>query len=242
MLLRQLRLIVVPVLSGLALGLVLLPPRAVAQTEDEVPLGDLARTMRKSKPPAAKTVIDNDNISKVMDEVQSKRLKAEPVFSIDPSGKKFSMTSPDGTCSLSFDANAATLISNPYVSESLPQSELLKLDGPATIEQNKLQLSVYNGTKWNVKEITVGLTIVRRQPSGATYYGSAKLIPAAESAVPAEKRSDLTLIYHLRGSAAPLQTTVFQEDLGVQLDPDQEWHWAIIQAMGILPRPDGLLQ
>jgi hypothetical protein len=227
--------------ASVLLGL-LLPIAGMAQSdsETEVPLGDVVRLMRKNKGPASQTVIDNDNLSKVMDDVQTKRLKGQPVFSIDNAGKNFLMTSPDGTCSLSFDANATPLISNNYVPEDLPQSELLKLDGPATIDGRTLQLSVYNGTKWNVKEITVGLTIVRRQETAATYYGSARLIPAAaENTNSAEKRSDLTLLYHLKGSAAPLTTTVFHETLGVQLDPDQEWHWAIVQAVGILPKPDG---
>jgi len=226
------------VVLGFVGGFVLSPSRAVAQADDDVPLGDFARSVRKAKDPAPDSVIDNDNLKKVLDAVQDKIVKAVPVFSIDESGKKFSMKSPDGTCSLSFDANAQALISNPFLPEQLPQSELLKLDGPATIDQNTLQLSVYNGTKWNVKEITVGLTIVRPQPETATYYGSGKLITAAdENSTPVEKRSDLTMIYHLKGNAAPSETTVFHEDLGLQLDPGQEWHWAIIQATGIRPKP-----
>ena len=226
-------------LGFLLLGALLIPVAVVAQSDSDMPLGDLARLVRKKKAPAADTIIDNDNLSKVMDDVQSKRLKGEPVFSIDNAGKNFHMTSPDGTCSLSFDANATALISNPYVPEDLPQSELMKLDGPASIDGNTLQLSMYNGTKWNVKGITVGVTIVRRQAAAASNFGSAKLIPAAaETSNSSEKHSDLTLLYHLKGSAAPFSTTVFREALGVQLDPDQEWHWAIIQAVGILPKPD----
>ncbi len=220
----------------------LMPIAAWGQSDSEIPLGDLARLVRKKKAPEAETVIDNDNLSKVMDDVQTQRLKGEPVFSIDNAGKNFRMTSPDGSCSLSFNANATPLISNRYVPEDLPQSELVKLDGPASIDGNTLQLSVYNGTKWNVKEITVGLTVVRSQAAAATYYGSAKLIPASESSNAAEKRSDLTVLYHLKGSAAPFSTTVFHEPLGMQLDPDQEWHWAIIQAVGILPKADGASQ
>lgn len=223
----------------LALAALVLPSVLLAQSDGDVPLGDIARQVRKSKEPAAQPVIDNDNISQVMDDVQNKRLKGQPVFSIDNAGKNFRMTSPDGTCSLSFDANATPLISNSYVPEQLPQSELSKLDGPATIQQNTLALSVYNGTKWNVKEITVGLTIVRRQATTAAYYGSARLIPASDDgSSSAEKRPDLTMIYHLKGSAAPFETTIFHEPLGIQLDSDQEWHWAIIQAMGILPKAE----
>jgi hypothetical protein len=239
------------------LACLLSPMAAMAQSDSDMPLGDLARLVRKKKAPLAETVIDNDNLSKVMDDVQTKRLKGQPIFSIDNAGKNFRMTSPDGTCSLSFDANATPLISDSYVPQEIPQSELVKLDGPAVIDGDTLQLTVYNGTKWNVKEITVGLTIVRHPATtasgygassyaspnygssnyGSANYGSARLIPASdETTTPAEKRSDLTLLYHLKGSAAPSTTTVFHEALGVQIDQDQEWHWAIVQAAGVLPK------
>ena len=81
--------------------------------DDEVSLGDLARSVRKVKPAEEQpAVIDNDNLSIMMDKAESERLNGKPVFSIDPSGKSFRMTSPDGTCSLSFDAKATALISS----------------------------------------------------------------------------------------------------------------------------------
>ena len=57
---------------------------------------------------------------------------------------------------------------------------------------------------------------------------------------PTEKRSDLTLLLHLKGSTAPFATTVYREKLdasllGVNLDEGQEWHWAIVEAKGIPP-------
>ncbi len=203
-------------------------------------LGDLARSLRKSKAPPAHTVIDNENLTQVMDQVESQRLSGRLLFSFDRAGKSFQVSSPDVTCSLSFNAQSTSLLSDPYVPQDLPDGELVKLDGPATINGDTLQVSVYNGTAWNLKEITVGLTILRRPQTNTTYYGSAKLLPAtAGTAVPAEKHSDLTVLYHLKGSAPPLTTTDFHEKLGAVLGSEQEWHWAIVQAKGIPPRATG---
>jgi len=217
----------------------MLPAYAAAQSDGGVSLGDLARSLRQSKDPkepAAPTVIDNDNLSQVIEQVEHFRLGGKPMFSFDGVGRTFQISSPDGTCSLSFNANATALLATPFVSQDLPQSELAKLDGPANIHGDTLEVSVYNASSWNVKEITVGLTLVRRAEPTAAYYGSAKLLPAlAGDSVPTEKRSDLTLLLHLKGSAAPLATTVFREKLEATLSADQEWHWAIVEAKGIPP-------
>ena len=126
----------------------------------------------------------------------------------------FKMSSPDGTCSLSFNANTTALLSSPYVSQDLPQSELAKLDGPANIHGDTLEVSMYNASSWNVREITVGLTIVRHDDTSADDYGAAKLLLAAsEDATPADKHSDVTLLLHLKGSSAPFATTVYREKL-----------------------------
>src|ERR1700757_2960111 len=115
--------------------------------EDDVSLGDLARSVRKVKPVEEQpSVIDNDNLGVMMDKAESERLNGKPVFSIDPSGKSFRMTSPDGTCSLSFDANATALISTPFVSSELPQDQLLKLEGPAGIHDGVLEISLHNAS------------------------------------------------------------------------------------------------
>jgi len=53
--------------------------------------------------------------------------------------------------------------------------------------------------------------------------------------VSAEKRPDITVLYHLKAAAAPLTTTVFQGTLDTPLSTEQEWHWAIVQARGIAP-------
>jgi hypothetical protein len=93
---------------------------------------------------------------------------------------------------------------------------------------------VHNGTSWNIKEITVGLTIVRSPEANTARRGGARLITAAETTtLLPEKHPDSTVLYHLKGSAAPLSTTVFHETLGSPPNQDQEWHWAIVQAKGI---------
>ncbi len=220
-----------------SLGLLL--PVCAAQSEDEVSLGDLARSLRQSKEPkepAAPSIIDNDNLTQVIDDVEHFRLGTRPTFTFEGGATHFQMSSPDGTCSLSFNANSTALLSSPYVSQDLPQSELAKLDGPANIHGDTLEVSMYNASSWNVREITVGLTIVRHDDSSADDYGAAKLLPAAsEDATPADKRSDVTVLLHLKGSAAPFATTVFQEKLDENLDDGQEWHWAIVEAKGIPP-------
>ncbi len=215
---------------------ILLPARGLAQSDGAEPsLGDLARSLRKTKPAQEHTVIDNDNLHKVMDEVQNVKLKGSLLFSLDKEGKKFQVSSPDVTCDLSFSGGATSLLSNAYAPQDLPEAELAKLDGPATISGDTLQVSVHNGTSWNVKEITVGLTILR-SPDANTARSDSRLIPAAETTtLLSEKHSDVTVLYHLKGSAAASTTAVFHETLGNSLSADQDWHWAIVQAKGVPP-------
>ena len=224
---------------------VMFPAYAQAQEDIPVSLGDLARSLRQSKTPkepAAADIIDNDNLLKVIDDVEHFRQDRKPIFSFDAAGTNFRVSSPDGTCSLSFNANATALLSSPYVSQDLPPSELAKLDGPANINGDTLEVSVYNASAWSVKEITVGLTIVRPHDSSAANNESAKLLPVVaqdpdkeKDAAPAEKRSDSTVLLHMKGTAAPLATTVYREKLDASLDDKQDWHWAIIDAKGIPP-------
>ena len=218
----------------------LLPVCAAAQSDGAEPsLGDIARSLRKGKPAPEHAVIDNDNLQKVMDEVQNLKLKGSLLFSIDGIGKKFQVSSPDVTCDLSFSGSATSLLSDAYAPQDLPETELLKLDGPATIAGDSLQVSVHNGTTWNIKEITVGLTILRDSGSDTARSASGRLIPASETTtLISEKHPDVTVLYHLKGSAAPASTTVFHETLSSAPTHDQEWHWAIVQAKGVpAPKP-----
>ena len=151
--------------------------------QEEAPsLGDLARNLRKNKAeqqpqpqpdpvhPApvrtvpAHTVIDNDNLAQVMEDAKKARPVKEDktVFSIDPASNTLKVSSPDVTCSLSFNARASSLLIKPVLIEDLPLTELLKLDGPGSIQDESLQLRVFNGTDWDIREITVGLTLERK--------------------------------------------------------------------------------
>jgi len=198
--------------------------------EDDVPLGDVAREFRHSKPPDQADIIDNDNFSLMMDKAESERLDGQPFFAISRSGRTFTAVSPDGTCSLSFVASADNRTPAAYIASDLPQDELLKLEGPASIEDGSLAVSVHNGTPWEVKEIVVGVTVLQTQ-SGAEYR------PATMGPLPVnpEKLPDLTMLYHLKGSSVPGATTVFRAPLGGSFSESKDWHWAIVGARGIPP-------
>lgn len=221
----------------------LLPVFLAGQEDGDTPLGDVARSFRKKNPPAQE-VIDNDNLSKVMDQVENHRLSTSLRYSVDAGGKSFQVSAPDVTCSLAFSANTKALLASQYVQLDLPADELLKLDGPATIDGDALQVSVFNGTNWHVSEVAVALTLVKRAEAhnAVSDYGAAKLIPAVAgdtSQVPdsrSEKRSDVTVLYRMRAAAAPSATTVFRAPLNVEIGPDQEWHWAIVEARGYPPQ------
>src|SRR6266404_4603847 len=138
------------------LTLLCVAPQLHAQ-EGEVSLGDMAREARKAKSAASPSsgdqkVIDNDNFAIMMDKAETARLDGKPVFSIDPSGKNFRMTSPDGTCSLSFNANATALIPAPEVASEPPQDELDKSAGSATNYDDSSEVALHKGTGWDRKE------------------------------------------------------------------------------------------
>jgi hypothetical protein len=198
--------------------------------EDEIPLGDLAREFRNSKPPDQSEVINNDNFTLMMDRAESERLDGQAIFSISRSGRTFTAVSPDGTCSLSFVAKSTNRTPSAYIATDLPQDELLKLEGPASIEDGALQVSVHNGTQWEVKEIVVGVTVLQNQ-SGPEYR-PAIMGPAP---VASEKLPDLTVLYHLKGNSAPDATAVFRGPLGGSFSESKDWHWAIVGARGIPP-------
>jgi len=226
---------------AIAAFVLMLPLAAPAQWDsNETPLGDVARAMRKSAAPPAKTVIDNDNFSQIMDQVESSRLSRGLRFSFDSLGKEFQVAGPDVTCSLSFTSEATSLLSDPFVSRTLPDSERAKLDGPATIADDNLQIAVFNGSAWDLREITVTLTIVRKSDATPAMNGTGKLLPAAaiESIAPAAKHSDQSVLYHIKGAAGPMSNAVFRAPLGLTIAPEQEWHWAIVEAKGIPPKAE----
>ena len=204
--------------------------------DTQVPLGDVARTVRAEKQDAPQApVIDNENFSVMMDHAEAERLNGKPVFSIDPSGKTFRMTSPDGSCSLSFDANATALISTPIVTSNLPEDALLRVDGSATIHGDTIEVSVRNATDWELKEIVVGLTVLNKQ--GPLVLESANLL-LPDGGITA-KTPDTTLLYHLKASAAPGTSTVFRGTLDQEIPSGTDWHWALVGARGIPPASPG---
>jgi hypothetical protein len=224
----------------LAAALFLAFPSGVRAQEDagDTPLGDIARSLRKKGTPS-ETVVDNDNLPKVMENVESLRAtRSSPVFSLDPGGKNFRVSSPDVTCSLSFTAKTSSLLSDPIMLDELPRAEMAKLDGPATIDGDSLQVSIHNGSSWELREVMIGLTIVRRpEIREDASYGQARLVPAvAQTQDSSQKQPDVTLLLRVKGSAAPSATAVFRTSLNFALFPDQDWHWAIVKAKGVAPQ------
>jgi hypothetical protein len=214
-----------------------LPVCVTAQSDQDQSLGDVARSYRKEKKAPDRTVISNENLDQIMDEIQEKKFTSSLLFSFDNKAKDFTVSSPDVTCSLSFNAKSTSLISDPFRPRDLPGDELVKLDGPAVIHGNTLEVSIFNGSEWNLREVTVGITTLRMPPPNS--YGPPLLKPAAEKIVeaPAERRSDQTVLYRMKGNAVPQSTTVFTAELTSELGSDQEWHWAIVGAKGTPTEP-----
>src|SRR6202165_3773112 len=238
--------LVAPLVPLGVLLVALLCPLAASAQEEAPSLGDLARKVRKNKlqqpqqqEDPAHPVIDNDNLARVMDDAKKARpVKPDKtVFSIDPSGNTLKVSSPDVTCSLSFNARASSLLIKPVLVEDLPLTELLKLDGPGSIQDESLQLEVFNGTDWDIREITIGLTLERKPGQNAEVAARARVIPAAEGLAPVtvERRSDVTLLYHLKAEAKPFSTTAFHENIGITPGADEDWRWSIVEAKGIRP-------
>jgi len=245
-----------PSLRLVALSALLVVPlfTLTAAAQDDAPsLGDLARNLRKNRlqhppqpspqqqPDTTLPVIDNDNLAQAIEDARNARpVKPDKtVFSIDPSSNTLKVSSPDVTCSLSFNARASSLLIKPVLIEDVPLTELLKLDGPGSIQDESLQLEVFNGTDWDIREITIGLTLERKPGDNAELAARARIIPAAQGLAPyaVERRSDVTLLYHLKAMAKPFSTTVFHENIGITPGPDEDWRWSIVEARGIRPSP-----
>jgi len=227
--------------------LLLAPLAATAQDDAAPSLGELARDLRKNKlpqsppqaPGAVGPVIDNDNLAQVMEDAKKARpvKQDKTVFSIDSTSNTVKISSPDVTCSLSFNARASSILIKPILIEDLPLTELLKIDGPGSIQDEALQLEVFNGTEWEIREITIGLTLERKPGENAELAARARVIPAAQGLAPVtvERRSDVTLLYHLKAESRPFSTMAFHENIGITPGPDEDWRWSIVAAKGIRP-------
>jgi hypothetical protein len=226
--------------------LLALPQSLSAQDDtNDAPLGDVARSFRqKIAPSPSELVIDNDNFSQVVQDAESRRKAGTSmVFSLDPGAKDFHVSSPDVSCSFSFSAKTSSLLSDPVMLDELPPGEIAKLEGPATIDGDSLQVSMHNGTQWELREVVIGLTILRRpEIDAASSHNAAHLVPAAASGrAPQDqdsfqKQPDVTVLLRVKGSAAPSATALFRTQLNFALFPDQEWHWAIVKAKGVPPK------
>jgi hypothetical protein len=209
---------------------------ARAQSDDTLSLADLARAARAKKVASAAAVIDNDNLQEVMDQASGRHKPESLAFTVEQSGKKFDVVSPDATCSLSFNANAEALIAAPVTPTELPVADLARLEGPATFDNGVLEVTLHNGSGWDLRELTIALTIVQSPPDDSA--GSLRLVPAVQQ-VPmiTEKHPESTMLVHLKGVAAPAASVVFHQTLPIVLNPDQDWHWSILQAKGIPSAP-----
>jgi hypothetical protein len=221
----------------LVMSAILLPGLLAAQDDpNDRPLGDVARSLRKKDPPAA-AVIDDDNLSTAMEQAESRHASGSALrFLMAGESKSFQVSEPDVTCSLSFSANAKSLLSSQYAQMDLPPGDVLKLKGPATIEGDALTVSVFNGTDWHVSEIAVALTVVRKNaPAGDELNAVPPAFDLSQEVRP-EKKPDITVIYRMRAAAGPEARTVFSTPLNLDLVPGDEWHWAIVQAKGYPPQ------
>jgi hypothetical protein len=242
--LRFLRLRIVLALLAAVLLAVMVAPSAAQDDPNEIPLGDVARNLRKKTQPS-QAVIDDDNLSQAMEQAENKHAAGSGLkFLMAGESKEFQVSAPDVTCSLSFSANAKSLLSSQYAQMDLPPGDVLKLQGPATIEGDALTVSLFNGTDWHVSEVAIALTVVKRSTlaQASSNFGTAKLLPAVagsvqqESEVRPEKKPDTTVIYRMRAAAPPLMMAVFSAPLNLDLAPGDEWHWAIVQAKGYPPQ------
>ncbi|MGB8063262.1 MAG: hypothetical protein WCF26_15310 [Candidatus Sulfotelmatobacter sp.] len=241
---------VLPVLAAM-----LISARALAQDDpNEIPLGDVARNLRRKTPPAL-PVIDDDNLPEAMQQAESRQGFGSSLrFLMTGEGKGFQVSAPDVTCSLSFTANVKSLLSSQYAQMELPAAEVAKLEGQATIEGDALTVPVLNATDWHVSELAIALTVVRKlgraslageslngTQGDATTAGAATdaKLPVANDLfleVRPEKKPDVTVIYRIRAAAAPGERTVFSAPLALDVAATDEWHWAIVQAKGYPPQ------
>jgi hypothetical protein len=238
----------------LLLLMVLLAPlgaiRATAQDDpDQVPLGDVARNLRKNAPPA-KPVIDDDNLPLVMQQADSHDEAGSRFrFLMSRDSQGFRVSAPDVTCSLAFTANVKSLLSGQYDQMDLPPTEMAKIEGKAVVEGDALTVPVFNGTQWHLSEIAIAFTVVKKARRGIVPWNQGASSASADVTPPfaretgadvfqqvrPEKRPDVAVIYRMRAAALPWSNAVFSAPLNLELDPSEEWHWAIVQAKGYPP-------
>jgi hypothetical protein len=225
--------------------------RATAQDDpDQMPLGDVARSFRKKAPPA-KPVIDDDNLPQVMQQVDSHDDAASRFrFLMSRDSQGFQVSAPDVSCSLAFTANVKALLSSQYDQMDLPPTEMAKIEGKAVVEGDALTVPVFNGTQWHLSELAIAFTVIKKARTGVVPWSHEGVSSASADVTPRlapeigadafqqvrpEKRPDVAVIYRMRAAALPWSNAVFSAPLKLELDPGEEWHWAIVQAKGYPP-------
>lgn len=241
-------------LLAVLLGL-LAPARLVAQDDlNDVPLGDVARNLRKNQQSASQ-VIDDDNLTQTIEQGDKREGFGSSLrYVMAGKSSRFQVSAPDVTCSLAFTANVKSLLSSTqYAQMDLSPSDVAKLEGPAAIEGDSLTLSLFNATNWHVSEVDVAFTVVKKSwGRDASPFSSLESGPDAESGsagtvnpfqqVRPEKKQDTTVIYRMRAAAPPWSRADFSAPLNMDLAPGDEWHWAIVQAKGYPPQGDSTQQ
>jgi hypothetical protein len=223
-----------------ALGAALAPVRAIGQDEpSETPLGDVARNLRKKPPKQA--VIDDDNLTQVLQQVESRRgFGASLRYLMSGDGSGFRVSAPDVTCNLSFSSNVKALLAKQYSEMELPASDVARLEGHATLADGALTVSVHNGTDWHVSEISVAFTLINNHPGVDGPPETAVSQPLttndrASREVRADKKPDTTVIYRMRAVGVPWSVTSFSSRLTGTTVSNGEWHWAVVSARGYPP-------
>jgi len=97
----------------------------------------------------------------------------------------------------------------------LPDSELSKLTGKASINYKRIECDVYNGSNWTVSEVTVKIIIKNSN-------GTEELA----------REYRLTPKYALAENCASLTSQTFDADLGFSLEEKQTFSWNIVSAKG----------
>ncbi len=213
--------------------------------QDDRPLGDVARNLRKQNA-ATKPVIDDDNLSEALQNTAAKRSVGDSFrYLMTGQAKGFQVATPDVTCSLSFTANVKSLLSGQYSEMDIPPDSLTKIQAKATVEGDTLTVPVFNGTDWHISELGVAFTVVQKKVFAGTgipdLMGSADanlaLLPDNDplQQVRPEKKQDQTFIYRMRAASPPWDRAVFTAPLNIDIPAGTEWHWAIVQAKGYPP-------
>lgn len=225
--------------------------RLIAQDDpNDVPLGDVARNLRKNQQSASQ-VIDDDNLTQTIEQGDKREGFGSSLrYVMAGKSSRFQVSAPDVTCSLAFTANVKSLLSSTqYAQMDLSPSDVAKLEGPAAIEGDSLTLSLFNATNWHVSEVDVALTVVKKSwgrdgapfsnlESGADPRASSTGTVSPFQQVRPEKKQDAMVVYRMRAAAPPWSRADFSAPLNMDLAPGDEWHWAILKAKGYPPQSD----